>query len=377
MRKSEDNEMKYSEEFNLLGIIPILYKWRWAVIWLSVGAGVLTAFISLTLPDYYKATTIFLAASPDQAQPEILFNKVGTRSFVYGTENDLDRIMTIAESTDLVNFLIDSFHLFEHYKINPDKKKARYKVRKKFFKYYELQKTSRDAIELSFEDKDPEFAAKVANAAREKIDFIGQSLLSGRLDKVIQTFESSIVQKTNILHQISDSLQVLRNKYKIFNPTSQTENISAQYDDLGSNLVRNKSRLALFKENKRVHRDTVLMLEALVKGMEDEMSALKLKMEELNAGMPQVLLYEKQYYEANQTLSDDQERLKEYKSVRSAQIPATILIEHAEAPEMKSRPRRSIFVILSGVIAFIFSVFGVLVIEAYKDIDWRKLIHAD
>ncbi len=177
---------------SLLSVLKTLYRWRKPIIWVTIVAGVGTAIISILLPNYYKSTTVFFAASPDQAQPEILFNKSGVRPYVFGNDNDIDRLLTIAKSADLLNFVVDQFNLYQHYDIDSTHAKAPYKVRKKFLKYYDVTKNSKDAIELSFEDKDPEFAAALVNATREKIDEFAQRLVKNRHQKAIETFEQNI-----------------------------------------------------------------------------------------------------------------------------------------------------------------------------------------
>ena len=368
--------MEKNERFDLLGVIKILYKWRKPVIQLCVALGVITAIVSLFLPNYFQSTTVFLVASPDQAKPEVLFNRTGTKSFVYGTENDIDRILTISESNELLDYLVGEFNLYQHYRIDSAKNKARYRVQKKFFKYYDVLKTSRDAIELSFEDKDPDFAAAVANAAREKIDLIAQQLLKNTQQKAIGTFENNISSKNNQLKLLSDSLQVLRSRYNIFNAASQTESLTDRLDRVESGLVRNRARLERLRESRGIPRDTIVMMEALVAGIEEEAKALADKRELLNQGLSRVNIYEKQYLEANQTLSEDQERLKEYQAAYNSVIPATILVAEAVPPVVKSRPKRSIYVILAGMLAFVFSTFGVLLFESYRNVDWQTILDA-
>ena len=366
--------MERNEQFDLLGVIRVLYKWRKPVIQLCLAIGVVTAIVSLFLPDYYQSTTVFLVASPDQAKPEVLFNRSGTKPFVYGTENDIDRILTISESNELVDFLVKKFSLYEHYRIDSTKSKARYRVQKKFFKYYNVLKTSRDAVELSFEDKDPEFAAAVANSAREKIDLITQQLMKETQLKTINAFLNNISFKNGQLKMLSDSLQILRSRYNIYNAASQTESLTERLDRIESGLVRNRARLERLRESRGIPRDTIVMMEAKVAGIEKEVDALFSKRELLNQGLSRVSIFEKQYLEANQTLSDDQERLKEYQAAYNAVIPAVILVAEAIPPVVKSRPKRSIYVVVAGLLAFFFSTFGVLLFENYRNVDWQTIL---
>ena len=59
------------------------------------------------MPVYYRASTTFLAASPDQANPELLFGQGNLRTQYYGNANDIDRLITLAHSNELVEFLVE------------------------------------------------------------------------------------------------------------------------------------------------------------------------------------------------------------------------------------------------------------------------------
>jgi tyrosine-protein kinase Etk/Wzc len=78
---------------------------------------------------------------------------------------------------NLADFLIDTFNLYEHYDIDPEGRQSALPRSGSFYELYEVTKTKRDAIELSVEDTDKALAAKIANAARDKIDATVQQLM--------------------------------------------------------------------------------------------------------------------------------------------------------------------------------------------------------
>ncbi len=359
--------------YNLIDVVKVLFHWRRPIIYTCFAVAIGTAVISLFLPNYYEAETTFLAASPDQSQPELFFNKGGLRTFIYGNDDDMDRLLTLAQSHELVDHLVKKFDLYVHYKIDTTNKKAPYRVKKKFFKYYDIKKTDKDALVLSFEDKDPEFAAVVCNEARRKINETAQKLLKNRQQTAIKALEKNLTNKRDQLRILSDTLQRIRREYGIFNPLAQTESLSEKYDLLNSKLVKSKGRLNVLETLQGIPQDTIKMLSVEIKGIQDQVDTLKTRLEKVNQGLPLIETYEKQYVEANESLSEDQEQLKQYYAVFNAEIPSLIVIEEAEVPVIKSRPRRSIIVIAAGLAAFIFSVIGVLLIDAYKDIKWQEV----
>ena len=173
---------------NLLGILRTLFKWKKPILITCLLAGVGSSILVLLLPVYYKASTTFIVASPDQAKPELLFSQGNLKPEFFGNANDIDRVLTIAESNELVDFLVDSFHLYERYDINPESAKGPYYVKLAFFDRFEIIKTKRDAIQLTVEDQDPDIAAAMAKSAREQIGHITERLLKQSQQKTIEAF---------------------------------------------------------------------------------------------------------------------------------------------------------------------------------------------
>ncbi len=367
--------MKYQD--NLLGVIQTLYKRRKFIIYTCLAAGVLTAAFSLLLPNYYKATTVFLAGSPDQANPQLLFNEGGREAEYYGTDNDIDRILTLAESNELIQFLVDSFQLYEHYKINPDHPKAAFKVREKFLDHYEIKKTARDAIELWVEDIDRELASQMANSARNKIDQIVQQLVKMVQKKNLATYENRIASQEIRLQQMGDSLIQLRRKYGIYNAITQGDYLTTELTSSEASLALTEAKLNLLQDrsiNIRGKRDTIAKLQAQIAGIQSKRDTLVKKLESFNKGAPAINTISKLYFEVNESLAETQEKHTQLLNTYKANIPALILVEEAAPPIVKFRPRRSIIVIAAGFIALFFSIIGILLFDLYKDIDWKEVV---
>ncbi len=362
---------------NLLGVIRNLYERRRFIIYTCIAAGVLTAALSLFFPNFYRSTTVFLAGSPDQANPQLLFSQGSREAGYYGNDNDIDRILTLAESHELIYFLVDSFKLYEHYEINPDHPKAAFKVRAKFLDHYEVNKTARDAIELSIEDTDRELAAAMTNTARDKIDEIVQQLIKKTQKKNLVTYENTIQNLQQNLKILSDSLIVLRKQYNIFDPVSQGDFLTTQLASSESQLAQSEAKLSLLQNNGvniRGQRDSIAKLRAHIVGLQSKRDTIAKRLDSFNEGSPSVNTVSRMYFDANESLSETQEKYKQLLNVYSANIPAIIIVEEGAVPVVKYRPRRSIIVIAAGFVAFFFSVLGVLVFDAYKRVDWKEVL---
>lgn len=360
---------------NLLEVIKTLLKWRKPLIFVGGITAIASVIISLALPNYYAATTVFLAVSPDQSMPELVFSSTPMRAQYYGNENDIDRLLTIAESNELIDFLVDTFQLFAHYDIEPEHPKARYMARLAFRDLYEVQKTKRDAIELSVEDKDRELAMRIANTARDKIDQFARQLIKSNLEKTIKTYQASINTQQRQVDWLSDTLTWLRREFGIFNTVAQTEFLTSQLLEAETKLARDRGRLnALQQQGGGIPADTIAYIKANVSGLEESIDTLRVRIDRLNAGLPVVSTFEKQYFESSAVLTEDIGRYKKWRDTYESDIPAIILVEPATLPVIKSRPRRSIIVLASLAIVMLFSVVAVMLIETYRDVKWGKLL---
>jgi tyrosine-protein kinase Etk/Wzc len=371
--------MHYKNDFK--DIIRLLYSKR-KQIGLVVGVvTLLTAIVSLFMPNYYKAVSSFYAASSDMAKVEHIFGRANKDMEYYGTDLDIERIMTIGNSAEMYQFLIDSFSLDERYKISLKKPKDKYRLFKKIEKVYSLQKNKFNVLELSFEDKDPDFAAVVANAARDKIDQISRRLMRSQQSTLVDAFTQNLIIKQETLNNLADSLSALRKNYNIVNVSSQSEMMATLISEVESGLVRETAKLEALRDAKLIKRDTIEFIAANVRGLEREMASLKAEdggggtfsLSRFNEGRSKIELLESRYYMAREHVGYDTERLKQLLAAYNANIPAIHIVEEASAPLIKSRPFRSLYVITAMLVSLLFVSLALLLRESFKEFSLTDL----
>lgn len=359
---------------NLLGVLSTIFAWKKQILTVTLVTLIGSSLIAFAfLDNYYKSTTIFYAASPDIFKPEQMFGTSNKDMEFYGTENDIDRILTIAESGELYEYLIKKFDLYKHYDIDSTNEKAPFKVREKLESLYKVKKTKFDAIELSVEDVDRQLATNMANAAREKVDNISQKLIKRSQENLLNAYASSFVEKEKILISIGDTLKQLRQNFGVIDPEKQTEAITKTAVESESNYARNKAKLEQLKKTPNVSADTLAMLEAGVKGFEEEVKANSLMLKKYNEGFNSVSALKEFYERERDQMSKDKQRALQLQIAYNTKTSALILVEEGKVPVVKSRPKRSILILSAALIAFIFSVVGVLLIDNYKNINWDDI----
>lgn len=365
-----------SNDDNLLGILKSIFRWKKHIAILCILAGIGAVTISLLLPNYYKSTTIFYAASEDVVKPDPVGNALKERAY-YGRDEDIDKILTIAQSNELKSYLIDEFNLYEHYEIDSSDVKAKFKITEKLSGVYDIMKTKYEAIELSIEDKDPELASKMANAAREKINLLSKQLTKEAQRKQLLDKEKALKKKEFEIKTTNDSLTILKQKYGIYNVISQSESLAKALTETEGDYIQNKSKMQAFIANPSIPRDTIAYLRANVAGLEQKLKSLKETMDKFNMGASSVSTIDNTVDIAIEQFAEDKERYKQLKAAFEADTPMLILVEKAEKPLVKSRPKRSILCLATVLLTFIFSVLAAIVIDTYKNVNWKEIYNAE
>lgn len=370
---------------NLLGVFQTIYRWRKAIRNICLIALIGSIAYSLTLDNYYQASTIFYPASPELSNPELIFGYTGQVTHYFGSDRDLDRIDEIANGAEVVNYMVHRFGLYEAYGLDSTSLKGRAKVREYFRNLYVAQKNKNDAIELSVEDTDPARAAEMANAARDKINEIAQRLIKNSQSRLLATFEENIKNKAAELEMLGDSLRGLQAKYNIYSGAEQGEQLSSQLSTAEAEIVRGHARLEVLDNNPLIPRDTIEYIKANLLAnqrvrqslMSPDSKNVGVSVKAFNEGLPKVSVMTDLHFQARKQLSFDIERYNQIRAAYNTDIPAVQIVELAEPPLLKSRPKRSILVIASVMAALLFSVLGVLLAEAYRDFRWSDITKDD
>ena len=359
---------------NLLDVLKTIFRRKKTILYICGIVGIGSLIFSLLKDDYYQATTLFYAANHDLAKP-VPLGETGISRNYYGIGEDIDRILAICNSNRVADYLIEKFDLYNHYEIDTTTLKSRSKIKNKFFELFTITKTKYDGIELSVEDKDPELAAQIANAGRERVNAVAQNMIKQSQAKEIAAYKDNIEKKSKTLRVLSDSLSRLRVNYGIYNTDSQSKELPEMVIESTTEFAKVSAALAQLKKYPQIDPDTIIMLEADLKGIEEE---VKMSENRLTLFQEGVSNYE-EIYRLHQVTKDqlamDNNMLQQLQAAYDNDFTAVHLIEKANVPLIKSRPKRTIIILGAMFIAFIFSIMGILLFETYKDINWSEIVN--
>ncbi|NNE28289.1 MAG: hypothetical protein HKN16_01545 [Saprospiraceae bacterium] len=361
---------------NLLGVIRTLWRWRKEIIRICGITAIGSIIICLLLPNYYKSTATFYAASPNLAFPEPVGLETRETEY-YGEKEDMDRVLTIAESNQVADFLVDKYDLYTHYKIDSTGEKAHYKVLKRFRKLYNVERTKFNAIEISIEDKEKQIAMEIINDAWKKINSIGQTIIKESQRLELATRERTVADKEREMKELNDSLAILRERFGIYNTATQSDVLSSMVSSTENNLILAESKKKIYSRKGTRYRDSVIVADATIAAATEQLKIHKARLTKFNEGMALVESMGEIQEEASGQLGMNRERENQLRSTLASEFSSIYLVSAGELPVNKSRPFRSILVLASIFIAFLFSVIGILLFESYKSVNWKKVFDDD
>ncbi|WP_035566703.1 hypothetical protein [Hymenobacter sp. IS2118] len=179
--------------FSLVGLGPIINRWKYFVAGAVVLAAVVSVVVALLLPNVYRSTAVFIPTNPQTADPDrLLEDNALTRGKLElaSRAEDLDRVITIGESQPVAELIIKKFDLYKHYEAGPPGDDATDNfVLSEFSSNFNIVRNERDAIELAFSDEDKNLAAEVANAIVQVIDSVNQQLTLDNRRTVLELYK--------------------------------------------------------------------------------------------------------------------------------------------------------------------------------------------
>lgn len=204
--------------YNLIDALRVLLKWKKPIIAFVLVASIGAVVVTLMMDNYYESRAVFYPTNPSRTDRQVLFNKQGSElgSDFFGTKNDVDRFLSIANSAPVVDFIVNWYDLATHYGYDTSSTRfKRYKVTEEFKDNYKAIKTEFSAIEITLIDTDPVKASEMVNMIVEVIDKFNKQNIKDNKTQVLSMFEQSLESKQNEVNMLTDTLAKLKASYDI------------------------------------------------------------------------------------------------------------------------------------------------------------------
>jgi uncharacterized protein involved in exopolysaccharide biosynthesis len=362
------------DEINLMDLLLVVAKHNRFIIKLTGAVAILAVAISLIMPNIYTAKTVILPPQQGASTASMLLGQLGGLAGLAGGAAG------IKSPNDLHIGMLKS-------RTVADKMNARFNLQNKFEAktLEETRKTLAAAtviasgkdgfITIEFSDKDPKFAASVANAYVEELDKLNNTLAVTEASRKRLFFETQLKMTRDNLAAAEVGFKQTQERTGLIQPEAQGQaiimaasNLRAQvtaaevklqsmgsfatpqnpdYQKLQQNLTSLRAQLAKAERNGVQGRGDIMVPTG--KLPETGLEYIR-KMRDLKYQETLFELLSKQFEIA---------KIDEAKEAALIQV-----VDKALVPEKKSKPKRSLIVILATLMAFFIGVLLAFVREA-------------
>ena len=207
-------------------LFTLLYRWRKKIIMISFVATVIAAVVSLFIPNKYESEVI-LFPTMNLSTGKALLNEYNDFLEI-GEEEELEHMMQVLQSNEIINRVVDKFDLITHYEIDTSDEKYFLDLIKEYKGNIESKITKYSSIRISVLDKDPQMAADIANEIASLIDTVMNNLQKNMAKQGYQSLKRDRVYVLAEIKVLEDSIAKIR-AFGINDYESQSEVLNEQW----------------------------------------------------------------------------------------------------------------------------------------------------
>jgi len=372
-------QMIYEEdEINLLDLFIVLCKRKKFIFSITMGLAVLTAIVSLLLPNIYRAETSILppqqSSSPmaSQIMTQILGQLGGAASLtgnMFGVSTPADLYVGMLKSRTIYDSIIRRFNLQadtidetrkaldDHVDIEADKKSG--------------------IITVAVEDEDPKRAADMANAFVEELKKLTRQLALTEASQRRIFFEEQLKEAKKNLTKAEEDMARFQTRTGALQIDEQAKAVIEAIAELKAQIAEKEVELKVMKTYSTPNNPDLQKLEEALKGLHAELRKLEAtsKSKGYDPLMPARMMPEvgTEYLRKLRELKFQETLyellLKQYEAARMDEARDAVIIQvidRAVPPEKKAKPKRTLMVAVSIVTGGFLSIFLAFVMEFFE-----------
>lgn len=206
MSENIETQPVQDEEISLLDLLQTVVDNLRLIVFGSLGAGVLALGVSFLIPPTYTAKTQFLPPQQQQSSASALIQSLGSMgglaAAATGLKNPADQYIAFMKTQSIQDAMVERFKLQDRYD-------AKYKVdaRKVLLANTKIQSGKDSIIQLEVDDRNPVFAAEMANGYVSELRKLMSRLSLTEAQQRRAFFENKIVEAKAELAQADKSLR--------------------------------------------------------------------------------------------------------------------------------------------------------------------------
>lgn len=372
-------ESKTNNQFDGMYFTGLIYKHRWFVL-SSVALGtIVSVVISLLMPNWYLAT---VNAVPPQSSSSGLESAMGNISSALkdiglskvsgGGGSESYTLKVLFDSRSVKDSLIKKFDIKKHYDMKDALNEEVYEAfGANLSVYYEKDGN----FLISFMDKDPKFAAEVANHYLEVVNYFAADVYKREQRLNREYMEKRLWTVDSTIDVITEKLASLTESSLMFSPVEQASAVSAALIDLKAQVYQSEIEYDILKTTYGAKDPATIM-------KKNFLEQTRLKLDEamkkpgfagnfaLNQSGRIGIEYTKLFTEIEALSKAKSYLVPVYEKIKldeTKNMQTLLVLDKAIPPTKKEKPKRSIIVLGSMLGVFVLSVLIILLVYGFKD----------
>lgn len=346
------------DEIHVLDLVVVLARYRWLVIGSTVGVALLAMLVSLLITPTFTSTAKIMPPQQQQSGGlAAMLGQLGGLAGAAGQKTSNDLYVGLLESRSVADNLIARFKLKERYEQTTMDGTRRALAAASGFAIGKKD----GIIAISVIDRDPAFAATLANAYVDELSTLTQNMALTEAAQRRMFFEKQLKEVKDQLAEAEVALRATQEKTGIVQPEAQVGAIIASVSRLKAEIAAREVQLAGMRGFAAPQNPERLRVERELRGMQAQLGKLE-QNRDIKAGDFQVptgqiaasgveyvrSLRNVKYYETMfELLAKQYELARADEAKESSQIQ---LLDQAIAAERKTNPKRALITI-GGAIA--------------------------
>lgn len=358
MNEKTKSDLVKPDEIELGYLISELWRGRRTVLLSTAVCGAAALVIALSIPSIFTARS---SVMPPQQQSSGLAAALGSLGALAGVgggsalKNPNDLYVGILKSQNVADNLIKRFDLKMRYEVETITE-----ARLVLEKIVSIQSAKSGLIEIAVEDKDPAFAAKLANAYVDELKRVNQNLAVTDAAKRRFFFERQLKDVRTDLASAESRLEQLQKSTGLILPEGQVSGVIKATADLKARIAAKEVQLATMRSFATDKNPDLIRTQ-------EELTALKAQLQQFSsaghdeagllpgaARLPEKglayirALREVKYQEALLEVMAKQYELARMEEARDSSLIQ--VLDVATPPDRKSGPKRAMITMLGALL---------------------------
>ncbi|SMF10757.1 GumC family protein [Pseudogulbenkiania subflava] len=367
-----------ADEIDLLDVLIVLARQKKWITGCTIGIGGAALVASLLITPIFTSTAKIMPPQQQSSglaammgQLGALAGAAGAAGSIAGLKNPNDLYVGMLQSQTVADNLIRRFKLKERFESN-----TMVDTRATLDKISNITAGKDGLIGISVDDKDPKFAAELANAYVDELIKLTQTLAVTDAAQQRLFYEKQMQTTKDKLAQAEIALKQTQEKTGMLQPDGQVQAIIANVAQLKATIAAKEVELAAMRSFATEQNPDYIRTQQEIQGLKAQLAKLEQGQPEAGDFMvptgkvPQTgleyvrKLRDVKYYE---TMFELLAKQYELAKINEAKDSSTIqVLDKATPPDWKSKPKRALITLGGLFMGFFVGVIGAFVRESYR-----------